>query len=197
MTSVGVPVENAENPRQYMNAVLDAVLGKFDRHFVLVLYSFLPGYWRLFNLGYLHRDISDGNVFMLELNQQFAWKEWINPSFEVSDIEDEELRRSEEKLREVIVKLDRDPVGVLVDFDLASKHSASNPITTGGEVEFHSSRKRRREESPPGPDKRQRLDLTRCFSQRDMSEPPPSDYTQEYTTDYRTVSRRTRAYSYH
>ncbi|CEL63075.1 hypothetical protein RSOLAG1IB_10699 [Rhizoctonia solani AG-1 IB] len=170
MTSVGVPVENAENPRQYMNAVLDAVLG----------------YWRLFNLGYLHRDISDGNVFMLEPNQKFAWKEWINPSFEVSDIEDEELRRSEEKLREVIVKLDRDPVGVLVDFDLASKHSASNPITTGGEVEFHSSRKRRREESPPGPDKRQRLDLTRCFSQRDMSEPPPSDYTQEYTTDYRT-----------
>ncbi|KAF8753762.1 other FunK1 protein kinase [Rhizoctonia solani] len=93
MSSVGVPLETAKNPEQFMNAMLDAVLG----------------YWRLFNLGYIHRDISEGNILMLEPGQKFVWREWENPGFELSDIEDEDLRQSEEKLRKVIAKLDRDP----------------------------------------------------------------------------------------
>ncbi|CAE6407039.1 unnamed protein product [Rhizoctonia solani] len=170
MSSVGVPLAEAESPHQYMKAMLDAVLG----------------YWRLFNLGYIHRDISDGNVLMLKPDQAFAWKEWENPSFELSEIEDEELRKSEEKLREVMAKLGRDPIGVLADFDLCSEHSASTPVETKSEIEFHAFRKRPRDRTPLSPRKRQRRDVTKCYSFRDTSEPPPDEGMENLKIDYRT-----------
>ncbi|QRW22319.1 kinase domain protein [Rhizoctonia solani] len=168
MSSVGVPLETAKNPEQFMNAMLDAVLG----------------YWRLFNLGYIHRDISEGNILMLEPGQKFVWREWENPGFELSDIEDEDLRQSEEKLRKVIAELDRDPVGVLIDYDLCVRHSADTPVETKSETEFHACRKRPRD-TPLTPCKRQRRDLTKCYSFRDTSEPPGDGSTRGIDIDYR------------
>ncbi|CAE6414216.1 unnamed protein product [Rhizoctonia solani] len=54
MSSKGVPPERAESPRQFMQAVLDAILG----------------YWGRFNLGILHHDVSEGNVLLLSPRQQ-------------------------------------------------------------------------------------------------------------------------------
>ncbi|CAE6517910.1 unnamed protein product [Rhizoctonia solani] len=104
ISSNGAPLQQAGSPRQFMEAVLDAILG----------------YWGLFNIGILHRDISEGNVLMLHPGQH------LDRSNGLTDIEitDEILIESEKKLREVLKNLDgREPTGMLSDLDLHSNHS--------------------------------------------------------------------------
>jgi hypothetical protein len=75
-------------------------------------------------MGILHRDISEGNVMMLRPGQTFTRREWKEDQAGVHDIQDEVLAESEKKLREVLSKLDRDPTGMLSDFDLHTTHSS-------------------------------------------------------------------------
>ncbi|KEP48310.1 putative kinase domain protein [Rhizoctonia solani 123E] len=112
MSSKGVPLERAESPRQFVQAVLDAILG----------------YWGLFNIGILHRDISEGNVLMLRPRQHMD-RQYHRTN--VPEITDEVLIESEKKLRQVLDQLGgREPTGILSDFDLHAMHSpASRGVT--------------------------------------------------------------------
>ncbi|KAG8737433.1 hypothetical protein FRC10_008187 [Ceratobasidium sp. 414] len=105
MSTVGSPLCSAENPRQLLQAVLDAILG----------------YWRLVNKGLLHRDISDGNVLMLQEGRGYYKREWKAERMATSNL-DPELAQSELLLQEVLDRLDRDPTGMLNDFDLFTTH---------------------------------------------------------------------------
>ncbi|KDN49145.1 hypothetical protein RSAG8_02498, partial [Rhizoctonia solani AG-8 WAC10335] len=187
MSSIGVPLDDAETPHQYMNAVLDAATRQA---------------YRVFNLGYIHRDISDGNILMLKPEQVFSRREWKEPVTELSDIQDEDIRNSEQKLREVVAKLDRDPTGMLIDFNLCvqhsgntpveskSEHSGNTPVESKSEVEFHGFRKRMAEMMPFGRRKRRRPNTTKSYAFRDTSEPPPSDSEAEIpVVEYRTGTR--------
>ncbi|CAE6429913.1 unnamed protein product [Rhizoctonia solani] len=141
MESIGVPLRQAESPRQFLTAVLDAILG----------------YWGAFNLGIMHRDISDGNVLMLDADQEFSRKEWLGPRTCGSRIKGPALIESEAKLRSVLEEIGRrDPTGILSDFDLYAMHSsvsdhtitpAENPVTT--EPSSPRSSRRRLEEDAP------------------------------------------------
>ncbi|KAG8719362.1 hypothetical protein FRC08_003028 [Ceratobasidium sp. 394] len=105
MSTVGSPLCSAESPRQLLEAVLDAILG----------------YWRLVNKGLLHRDISDGNVLMLQEGRGYNKREWKIPRATTSEL-DPELVESERLLQEVLDGLSRDPTGMLNDFDLFTTH---------------------------------------------------------------------------
>ncbi|KAH7338967.1 hypothetical protein B0J17DRAFT_717399 [Rhizoctonia solani] len=173
MSSIGVPLDDAKTPRQYMNAVLDAFLG----------------YWRLFNLGYIHRDISSGNIMILKPEQVFLRREWKEPITDLSDIQDEEIRRSELKLREVLAWLNRDPTGMLLDFSFCAKHSGKAPVETKSEVEFHGARKQMSQMFDFSGRKRRRPNITKSYAFRDTSE-PPSDYGEEVPMiDFRMGTR--------
>ncbi|KAG8687851.1 hypothetical protein FRC08_011737, partial [Ceratobasidium sp. 394] len=100
-STVGLPLSSAESPRQLLQAVLDAILG----------------YWRLVNMGVLHRDISDGNVLMLRQGQGYNKRDWRIPRA-TTNILDPKLAESESLLQEVLDRLDRDPTGMLNDFDM-------------------------------------------------------------------------------
>ncbi|KAG8687852.1 hypothetical protein FRC08_011738 [Ceratobasidium sp. 394] len=100
-STIGSPLRSAESPRQLLQAVLDAILG----------------YWRLVNLGVLHRDISDGNVLMLREGQGYNKRDWKIPSA-ASSVLDLELDRSEIFLWGTLHRLGREPTGMLNDFDL-------------------------------------------------------------------------------
>jgi hypothetical protein len=76
-------------------------------------------------MGILHRDISDGNVMMLRPGQSFMRREWKEGWVAQREIQDEVLAESEKKLQEVLVKLNRDPTGMLSDFDLHTTHSSA------------------------------------------------------------------------
>ncbi|KAG8709282.1 hypothetical protein FRC11_005715 [Ceratobasidium sp. 423] len=103
-----VPLERAESPRQFMEAVLDAILG----------------YWGLFNIGILHRDISEGNVLMLTPGQQLDRQTHDTDGTELTD---QVLIESEKKLREVLDQLGgREPTGMLSDFDLHAMHTLTS-----------------------------------------------------------------------
>ncbi|KAG9089330.1 hypothetical protein FS749_001423 [Ceratobasidium sp. UAMH 11750] len=106
MSTVGSPLCSAEGPRQLLEAVLDAILG----------------YWRLVNKGLLHRDISDGNVLMLRDGNGYNKREWKTPRGTMSEL-DPGLAESERLLQEVLDRLERDPTGMLNDFDLFTTHS--------------------------------------------------------------------------
>ncbi|CAE6468001.1 unnamed protein product [Rhizoctonia solani] len=173
MSSVGMYMDNAETPHQYMSGVLDAILG----------------YWRLFNLGYIHRDISDGNVLLLKPGQALAQREWENPVTDLADIQDEEIRKSEEKLREVVAKLGRDPIGILVDFDRSVQHSGSVPVESKGEREFHGDRMLMPDILSMGPRKRQRTNTTKSYAFRDSSEPPAEWGAAPPVIEFRTGTR--------
>jgi hypothetical protein len=89
-------------------------------------------------MGILHRDISAGNVMMLRPGQKFTRREWREDRAAERKIQDEMLIESEKKLREVLGQLNRDPTGMLSDFDLHTTHSATashlafirNPVDT-------------------------------------------------------------------
>ncbi|KAG9082985.1 hypothetical protein FRC06_004744 [Ceratobasidium sp. 370] len=107
MSTVGEPLWAAESPRRLLEAVLDAILG----------------YWRLFNKGVLHRDISDGNVMMLQEGQQFDHREWKEERPPTDSTATTSASSSDELLQQYLEKLDRDPRGVLSDFDLHTTRS--------------------------------------------------------------------------
>lgn len=86
----------------------------------------MKGYWRLVNLGILHRDISEGNVMLLRTGQTFARREWKETSSSFTPTSDL-LVDSEKELERVLAKLDRDPTGMLLDFDLHTTHSSTEP----------------------------------------------------------------------
>ncbi|CAE6428851.1 unnamed protein product [Rhizoctonia solani] len=153
-----------------MGAVLDAVLG----------------YWRIFNLGYIHRDISDGNIMILQPDQAFIRREWKEPVTELSDIEDEDIRDSEQKLREVVASLNRDPIGMLLDFNLCVEHSGKEPVESKSEIEFHGSRKRMSGIFDVGSRKRQRPNITKCYAYRESSEPLSDCEAEAPVIEYRT-----------
>ncbi|EUC55001.1 kinase domain protein, putative, partial [Rhizoctonia solani AG-3 Rhs1AP] len=112
MSSKGVPLERAESPRQFMQAVLDAIIG----------------YWELFNLGILHRDISEGNVMMLSSEHQTSQRFKSEPNVTSPKSKGSILVESEKKLREVLEQLgDHQPTGMLSDFDLHAFHSLDLP----------------------------------------------------------------------
>lgn len=76
-------------------------------------------------MGILHRDISDGNVMMLEQldeKQKLTRREWKKDTVDLK-LDDPELIESEKKLQEVLAKLRRGPTGMLSDFDLHAKHT--------------------------------------------------------------------------
>ncbi|KAG8745183.1 hypothetical protein FRC10_008636 [Ceratobasidium sp. 414] len=101
MSTVGSPLCTAESPRRFLQAVLDAILG----------------YWRLVNKGLLHRDISDGNVLMLQEGHGYSQREWRNQRVAAGEM-DSTTAKSEKLLQDLLEKLDRDPGGILNDFDL-------------------------------------------------------------------------------
>ncbi|KAL5632404.1 hypothetical protein ACGC1H_005386 [Rhizoctonia solani] len=118
MSSIGVPLWRADSPRQFLAAVLDAVLG----------------YWRLFNLGIMHRDISDGNVMMLDERQEFDRKDWLEHRESDPMPRVKALFESEQLLRKALKDLGhRNPTGMLSDFDLHALHSS--PSDRVGSVE--------------------------------------------------------------
>ncbi|KAG9122898.1 hypothetical protein FRC07_000531 [Ceratobasidium sp. 392] len=105
MSTVGSPLCTAGSPRELLEAILDALLG----------------YWRIVNMGLLHRDISDGNVLMLR-EDGYNKKEWELPRTTTSD-EDSVLTRSKNLLQGILNELGRDPTGMLNDYDLFKTHS--------------------------------------------------------------------------
>ncbi|KAL5638088.1 hypothetical protein ACGC1H_002369 [Rhizoctonia solani] len=58
--TLGRPLRTAESPRQFLEAVLDAVLG----------------YWQAFNRGIIHRDISVGNVLIADRGRGYERCNW-------------------------------------------------------------------------------------------------------------------------
>ncbi|KAG9112047.1 hypothetical protein FRC07_007997 [Ceratobasidium sp. 392] len=114
VSTVGSPLCSAENPRQLVQAVLDAVLG----------------YWRLVNMGLLHRDISDGNVLLLQDGDGYSKREWKNPRAKAEEL-DPILVESEKLLQSLLHKLNRDPTGMLNDFDLFTTHSGMGALFFG------------------------------------------------------------------
>ncbi|KAF8600860.1 hypothetical protein BDV93DRAFT_256414 [Ceratobasidium sp. AG-I] len=105
MSSIGEPLCAANSVEEFLESVLDAILG----------------YWRLVNLGILHRDISDGNVMILRNDQRHPRR----LSDEELTMDVEELRKrfgimaeSEATLRQYLNKLKRPSSGMLSDFDL-------------------------------------------------------------------------------
>ncbi|KAG9090911.1 hypothetical protein FRC07_011985, partial [Ceratobasidium sp. 392] len=106
MSTVGSPLCTAESPRELLEAILDAVLG----------------YWRLVNMGLLHRDISDGNILRLPEGNGYSQREWELPRA-TTNKEDSVLARSEALLQGILSDLGRDPTGMLNDFDLSKTHN--------------------------------------------------------------------------
>ncbi|KAB5587447.1 hypothetical protein CTheo_9115 [Ceratobasidium theobromae] len=62
---------------------------------------------------------------MLAPGQKFEWKEWMENHSGKSKTTNPILAESEEKLREILSKLDRNPTGILSDFDLHAKHTSA------------------------------------------------------------------------
>ncbi|CEL58524.1 hypothetical protein RSOLAG1IB_08615 [Rhizoctonia solani AG-1 IB] len=136
MSSIGIPLWQAESAEQFMTAVLDAILG----------------YWGLFNLGIMHRDVSNGNVMMMAKEQQFGPRKWKEEQISSTGAQVRALVESEDKLRQVLKELGRDPTGMLSDFDLHARHSSpSNPLDSFQPAiadEVHAGTVRSRDEDP-------------------------------------------------
>ncbi|KAG9120692.1 hypothetical protein FRC07_003713 [Ceratobasidium sp. 392] len=139
MSTVGSLLCSAENPHQLVQAILDAILG----------------YWRLVNLGLLHRDISDGNVLLLQNGDGYGKREWENPQTKTKEL-DSTLVKSEQLLQDVLDKLGRDPTGMLNDFDLFTTHSGmgaaffSNVPSNNQEAVMEEPGSKRRKLNPEG-----------------------------------------------
>ncbi|CAE6477859.1 unnamed protein product [Rhizoctonia solani] len=170
MESIGIPLRQAESPRRFLTAVLDAILG----------------YWGAFNLGIMHRDISEGNVLMLPADQEFAKKEWLEPRTEDLRIRDKALIKSEVKLRSVLEQIEhRNPTGMLSDFDLYTMHSsvsdratttAGNACTIESTPARPSRRRHEEENAPPEPGSKRRKTNSRTAA-------PVTSPTQDQNQD--------------
>ncbi|CAE6495983.1 unnamed protein product [Rhizoctonia solani] len=114
-STVGKLLWKADTPREFLEAVLDAMLG----------------YWQVVNRGILHRDISDGNVLIGEPGQRYDRCNWKpergstvpEDGQQKSDMDNHPLVESRRLAKETIARLGRDPSGFLSDFDLATTHS--------------------------------------------------------------------------
>ncbi|KAF8685430.1 other FunK1 protein kinase [Rhizoctonia solani] len=115
MLIVGVALCKAKFPEHFMTVILDAMIA---------------GYWGMYNLGIIHRDVSDGNVMIVKKGQVFAERKWREQTeLPVAP----ELADSEKKLRQVLQDLGRrDPMGLLSDFDLHARHSPPSGKANSG-----------------------------------------------------------------
>ncbi|KAG8776221.1 hypothetical protein FRC12_001036 [Ceratobasidium sp. 428] len=120
MSTVVSPLCMAESPRKFLQANLDAILG----------------YWHVVNKGLLHRDISDGNVLMLQEGQGYNYREWKNSRAPTASCDMIQVE-SEDLLRNTLVQLDRDPSGMLNDFDLFSTHNWMGDLFFGNQPTEH------------------------------------------------------------
>jgi hypothetical protein len=72
MSTVGLPLINASTPSALVRGILHAFLGMFalrlQRHYANI--DSLSGYWNLLQNGWLHRDVSFGNVMLLQDPEQ-------------------------------------------------------------------------------------------------------------------------------
>ncbi|QRV92496.1 kinase domain protein [Ceratobasidium sp. AG-Ba] len=98
LSSVGKMLWAAEGPKELLMGILDALMGC----------------WHLVNMNILHRDISGGNIMLLPPGQKLRWREWKGP-FEHGT---ENPTDSNCKLREYLDRFDRNPTGMLSDFDM-------------------------------------------------------------------------------
>lgn len=64
---------------------------------------------------------------LLDKDQRVPSRRWLKPHTVKPEDIDATLRNSEALLREVVAKLDRDPTGILSDFDLHAMHSSVPP----------------------------------------------------------------------
>ncbi|KAG8722688.1 hypothetical protein FRC09_005867 [Ceratobasidium sp. 395] len=138
MSTVGSPLHTAGSPSELLQSVLDAILG----------------YWRMVNMGLLHRDISDGNVLILREGHGYRKQDWKSPPTTTND-EDSVLARSEHFLQEVVNDLGRDPIGMLNDFDLSKTHNLMGVSFFGDSVSEDEESNTDPDESRP---KRRKLD---------------------------------------
>ncbi|KAG8722510.1 hypothetical protein FRC09_006159 [Ceratobasidium sp. 395] len=138
MSTVGSPLHTAGSPSELLQSILDAVLG----------------YWRMVNMGLLHRDISDGNVLILREGHGYRKQDWKLPQTTTND-EDSVLARSERFLQEVVDDLGRDPTGMLNDFDLSKTHNLMGVSFFGDSVSEGEESNSDPDESRP---KRRKLD---------------------------------------
>ncbi|CAE6495244.1 unnamed protein product [Rhizoctonia solani] len=113
-SSVGRLLWTAESPCQFLEAVLDSILG----------------YWQVFNRGILHRDISDGNVLIADPGRGYKLRKWkLDQESKVRDgqqstgAQNHPLAESRRLAHETIEQLERDPSGFLSDYDLAATHN--------------------------------------------------------------------------
>ncbi|KAG9088386.1 hypothetical protein FRC07_012591, partial [Ceratobasidium sp. 392] len=104
-STVGSPLCTAGSPRELLEATLDALLG----------------YWRTVNMGLLHRDISNGNVLMLQ-EGGYSKKVWEPPRTATS-VKDLVLSRPENLRQGFLHGIHRDSTGMLNDCDLFRTHS--------------------------------------------------------------------------
>ncbi|KAF8600836.1 hypothetical protein BDV93DRAFT_587284 [Ceratobasidium sp. AG-I] len=114
LPSVGGPIWTATSVEEFLEGFLGTVLA----------------YWCLVNLGILHRDISDGNSMRLRGAQAYSRREWLqDDSRDVEALKKQfgEMAKSELELRKVLKNLNRDPSGMMTDFDLHTKHSSAAP----------------------------------------------------------------------
>ncbi|KAG8779115.1 hypothetical protein FRC12_024627 [Ceratobasidium sp. 428] len=116
--TIGRPLYAAENPQRFLQGVLDAVLS----------------YWCLVNKGLLHRDISDGNMLLIDAGQGYSERGWKN-SGPVIDEANPELAESQALLQKVLCQLGRDPTSILSDFDLSTTHSRMSVKSSENETE--------------------------------------------------------------
>ncbi|KAH7322126.1 hypothetical protein B0J17DRAFT_251454 [Rhizoctonia solani] len=118
-STVGKLLWTADDPRQFLEAVLDAMLG----------------YWQVVNRGILHRDISDGNVLIAEPGQGYNQRNWKleqrstvqEDDQQTTEVQNHPLAESRRLAQETIVKRGQDPSGLLGDFDLAATHTGLGP----------------------------------------------------------------------
>ncbi|KAG8737651.1 hypothetical protein FRC11_001908, partial [Ceratobasidium sp. 423] len=187
LSTVGRLLWTAESPRQFLEAVLDGMLG----------------YWQTFNNGILHRDISDGNVLIAEPGQGYdipKWKpEWGSTVQEDSqpmiEAQNRPLAESRRLAQETIAQLDRDPTGFLSDYDLAATHSGMESAIFGrapkesGDSSFRTSNSKRATHAEPNAKRlRQDEDIARVSSTSGASHGREGQKPDEFNSSPVTVS---------
>ncbi|CEL62172.1 hypothetical protein RSOLAG1IB_12508 [Rhizoctonia solani AG-1 IB] len=174
MSSIGVPLWQAESAEQFMTAILDAILG----------------YWGLFNLGIMHRDVSNGNVMMIRKGQAFDRRKWKEGGSSSTGAQIRALAESEDVLRQVLKELGhRDPTGMLSDFDLHARHSLPSQPTPADKGRTRTVRLRDEDLSNPRGGKRRKGDLVHNVpaEQADKVNNNKEDEKKQRAIDYRTV----------